>query len=141
MSDRFSIHAQLLADCHCLGRLEICYLLLNKNAAIPWFILVPECEVGDLLDLELAARHAVIEEAAKIAGFVREYFALTKINIAAIGNVVPQLHLHVVGRRPGDACWPAPVWGHLKESRDYSTQELDAISQALVRQHPLRRPG
>lgn len=139
MKGKFVIHAQLLADCHRLGRLPVCHLLLNSNAVVPWFILVPECDAGDLLDLEIAARAAVMNEAAKVAGFVKDYFALNKINFGAIGNIVPQLHLHVVGRRPGDACWPAPIWGHLHETREYSAQEVAAIGQQLERQCGLRR--
>jgi len=135
----FVIHPQLLADCHHLGRLEISHLLLNKNAVLPWFILVPEYGVGDLLDLAPQKRNLVMTEAASIAGFVKGHFALAKINFAAIGNVVPQLHLHVVGRRAGDACWPAPVWGHLRETRDYTAQELATIAAQLARQCNLRR--
>lgn len=137
----FSIHPQLLADCHYLGRLGFCHLLLNKNALVPWFILVPERGVSDLLDLEIESRNAAMDEAAKIADFVKDYFGLAKINFAAIGNVVPQLHLHVVGRQPGDACWPAPVWGHLKQSRDYSGQELATIVEALVQHCQIRCAG
>ena len=109
MSD-FEIHPQLLADCHRLGRLEFCHVLLNRNAVLPWFILVPETAVTDLLDLPETERTAALHEAAIIGQWIKRHFGYGKINFAAIGNVVPQLHLHVVGRKPGDRCWPAPVW-------------------------------
>lgn len=141
MKADFRIHSQLLADCHYLGRLEFCHLLLNKNALVPWFILVPECEAGDLLDLQAGERDNVMGEAAAIARFVKAHFALAKINFAAIGNIVAQLHLHVVGRHPGDACWPAPVWGNLQETRDYSAQELAKIREELAQRCRLRSVG
>lgn len=137
----FAIHAQLRADCHQLGRMGVCHLLLNRNAMVPWFILVPECEGGDILDLDTDERNLVMTEAALVARFVKAHFALAKINFAAIGNVVPQLHIHVIGRSPDDPCWPAPVWGNLQAMRDYSSQELAVIREQLARQHILRRAG
>ena len=134
----FAIHSQLLADCHRLGRLELCHLLLNKNSALPWFILVPETTVADLLDLPAAQQTAALHEAAVIAQFIKRRLGYGKINFAAIGNVVPQLHLHVVGRKPGDPCWPAPVWGHLVESQAYSEQRLGEIRELLVRHCSLK---
>jgi diadenosine tetraphosphate (Ap4A) HIT family hydrolase len=134
----FEIHPQLCADCHRLGRLELCQLLLHRNAAVPWFILVPETEVQDLLDLPEAQRHGALAEAHMVANFVKRELGYPKVNFAAIGNVVPQLHLHVVGRKPGDACWPAPVWGHLNAKAEYSTARIAELSAALARSCSLR---
>jgi diadenosine tetraphosphate (Ap4A) HIT family hydrolase len=133
------VHPQLLADCHCIGRLDHCYVLLHKNALLPWFILVPETTVSDLLDLPEDMRTAVMKEAALIGQFIKSDMGYPKINFAAIGNVVPQLHLHVVGRRAGDACWPAPVWGHLTEASEYLPQQVKAIGSLLVQSYGLRR--
>ncbi len=129
---KFEINPQLLADCHRLGRLELCHVLLNKNAALPWFILVPETAVADLLDLPEAQRTVALSEAAVIAQLIKRHLGYLKINFAAIGNVVPQLHLHIVGRKPDDACWPAPVWGNLVESREYSAQRVVEMRELLV---------
>jgi diadenosine tetraphosphate (Ap4A) HIT family hydrolase len=134
----FIIHPQLLADCHQLGKLAICHVLLHRNAILPWFILVPETEIADLLDLPDDLRRAAMDEAAAIARFVKARLGYMKINFAAIGNVVPQLHLHIVGRSADDACWPAPVWGHLKEAREYSNTELKRIAEMLERNCALR---
>lgn len=128
----FAIHPQLLADCRPLGRFELCHLLLHRNAALPWFILVPETDLPDLLDLPSLERERAVTEAAGVARFVKEELGWPKVNFAAIGNLVPQLHLHVVGRRPGDACWPAPVWGNLEESSDYSADALAGLTQRLA---------
>ncbi|MEM7018028.1 MAG: HIT family protein [Pseudomonadota bacterium] len=129
--NNFQIHAQLIQDCHVLGKMKSSHLLLNKNAVLPWFILVPETDQQDLLDLEEALRTQVIQDAATISQFVKQHFNLQKINFAAIGNLVPQLHIHVVGRYEGDACWPHPVWGNLKETQDWPEATLTELKQAL----------
>lgn len=127
----FVIHPQLLADCHRLGKLRLCHVLLHRNAILPWFILVPETEICDLLDLPDDLRRAAVDEASAVARFIKTRLGYEKINFAAIGNVVPQLHLHVVGRSSNDSCWPAPVWGHLKEVREYSNTELERMTALL----------
>ena len=134
----FAIHPQLLADCHRLGRFDLCHVLLNSNASLPWFILVPETAVTELFDLADTPRTAVLHEAAVIAHFIKNHLGYQKINFAAIGNIVPQLHLHIVGRKLGDPCWPAPVWGKIIESQEYSGQRLEGIRELLVRQCSLK---
>ena len=137
MSD-FDIHPQLRADCHTLGRYALCHLLLHRNAAVSWFILVPETDLPDLLDLPPPERDAAVAESAAVAAFVKNTLGWPKVNFGAIGNLVPQLHLHVVGRRPGDACWPAPVWGNLSDGRSYQTDELGDLTRRLAEQTGLR---
>jgi len=129
---RFQVHSQLHNDCHGVGKLALCHLLLHKNAAVPWFILVPETDAHDLLDLPVKLRTAAMNEAAVVADFVKRILHCPKTNFAAIGNVVPQLHLHVVGRKPGDPCWSAPVWGHLTDGSAYSDARLKEITSLLV---------
>jgi diadenosine tetraphosphate (Ap4A) HIT family hydrolase len=91
---RFEIHPQLLDDCHRLGQLRLCHVLLHKNAAVPWLILIPEtAPTGDLLDLREHMRNLAMEEAAIAARFIKNWFAISKINFAVIGNLVSQLHL------------------------------------------------
>lgn len=133
----FRIHPRLLEDAHRLGRLGGCHLLLHRNAAVPWFILVPEAEEESLLALPAPVRDAVMTDAAEIARFVTDGLGWPRINVAAIGNVVPQLHVHVIGRRPGDACWPAPVWGNLPRTPPYPSAQVAAIVQALAEGHGL----
>ena len=138
---RFEIHPQLLHGCHRLGQLRLCHILLHKNAAVPWLILVPETvSTGDLLDLPEHVRNVALDEAAIAARFIKNEFAVSKINFAAIGNVVSQLHLHVVGRCANDPCWPAPVWGNLVETDGYSTERIANLTAALTRNHLLKVP-
>ncbi len=129
----FQIHPRLLDDCHRLGRLPDCHLLLHRNAALPWFILVPETSVLDLLDVDFGQRGRLLAECAQVSAYIKADLGLPKVNFAAIGNLVPQLHLHVVGRAPGDACWPAPVWGHLPPGPEYRQERLGRIVAGLVR--------
>jgi diadenosine tetraphosphate (Ap4A) HIT family hydrolase len=128
-----ALHPQLLSDTHFLGRLGSSRVLLHRNAVVPWFILVPDSADGDLLEVPLGMLSTIMEEAALISRFVKETFGCAKVNFASIGNVVPQLHLHIVGRRPDDPCWPAPVWGNLRLARDYPADELARIVEQLSR--------
>ena len=128
----FKIHPQLLTDCHHLGRFSTCHILLHKNATLPWFILVPETDIEDLLDLPPETRNQIMDEAALISAFIKSRWGCSKINTAAIGNVVRQLHVHVVGRDPGDACWPRPVWGNLDVVVGYSDEELEEIVREIA---------
>ena len=127
---QFKLHQQLLLDAHYLGKFLKSHVLLHKNAVLPWFILVPETNIADLLDLPDELRGITMREATVISRFIKT-LGYTKVNFASIGNVVPQLHLHIVGRKPGDPCWPAPVWGHLRETRDYSSPELCQLTERL----------
>ena len=110
----FALHPRLYADCHHLVALGLSELLLHRNASVPWLLLVPRVEQTELCDLTHAQRAALDAEIDAACALLRHEFSVTKLNVAAIGNLVPQLHVHVVGRREGDACWPDPVWGHLR---------------------------
>lgn len=139
----FALHPQLQADCHCLGRLSHSRLLLHRNALVPWFILVPETDLGNLLELPIPQRDGVLADCKRVSNYLTEVLACPKINVAWIGNLVPQLHVHVIGRRPDDPCWPKPVWGNLTQRREYAAEEIDAIRVALLGLGtvPLASPG
>ncbi|HYN79634.1 MAG TPA: HIT domain-containing protein [Lamprocystis sp. (in: g-proteobacteria)] len=127
----FAVHPQLLADCHGLGRLPASHLLLHKNAVIPWFILVPETDLGNLLDLPAVHRDAVLADCTRVSDYLTRSLGYHKINVGWIGNLVPQLHIHVVGRDPVDPCWPMPVWGHLTQTRPYRPEVIASIIGGL----------
>jgi len=106
---------------------------------VPWLILVPEtAPTLDLLDLPNDARNLAMDEAAIAAHFIRVEFAISKINFAAIGNIVSQLHLHVVGRRANDPYWPAPVWGTVVEATGYSAARIAMLTATLIQNHSLK---
>ncbi|MGE3297475.1 MAG: HIT family protein [Porticoccaceae bacterium] len=127
----FALHSQLADDCHALGETATAHVLLHRNAAVPWLILVPKTEYRDLLELPVALRTALMDDCAQLARYLRMHRGVEKINFASIGNLVPQLHLHVVGRRVGDACWPLPVWGHLNTTATYSEAEVSIIRAGI----------
>jgi diadenosine tetraphosphate (Ap4A) HIT family hydrolase len=126
------IPQQLLADCHHLGRLPASEVLLNRNAALPWFILVPETPLCDFLDLPDEQRQAVLTECVSVSAFIKQELGYSKINFAGLGNVVSQMHLHIIGRRSSDGCWPQPVWGALPEGGNYSMEELNHWQVKMV---------
>ena len=137
MQNNPEIHARLSADCHLLGGFDSCTVLLNRNASLPWFILVPNTEIEDILDLPGHEVAHIVAECRLISRFLKQSLHFPKVNFAGLGNVVPQMHLHVIGRRPGDACWPDPVWGHLQEQQAYSEQTISAWQQILVAEYGL----
>lgn len=128
------IHPRLLEDCHVLGRFELCSLLLHRNSSVPWFILVPDvaAELTELHELVPAVRQRLDVELDLVARFTNARFDVAKLNVATIGNIVPQLHLHVVGRRLDDPCWPGVVWGRLPAGPAWPAATLDALADELA---------
>lgn len=135
-----TIHPRLLADCHRLGTLDSGSLLLSRNALLHWFILVPETECTDLLDLHAATLHQVLADCRALSRLLKEELGYPKVNFAGLGNVVPQMHLHIVGRREGDACWPQPVWGNLPAGDDWPATQLASLTETLVAGCGMRPP-
>lgn len=122
---------RLAADCIELGLLHGSRLLLMNNALVPWFILVPETEATELHELPAAQQAAVLAAVNALSGLLKNRLDAEKINVAAIGNVVAQLHVHVVGRRADDFCWPGVVWG-ARQRRPYETAEADGIAAVVA---------
>lgn len=119
MTDAFSLDPRLSADTHAVGDLALCSVLLMDDARFPWLILVPRraglSEWTDLSEPDAAALTGEIRIAVNV---VQALARPDKVNVAALGNVVAQLHLHVVARFRSDPAWPGPVWGH-GERRPY----------------------
>ncbi len=138
----FELHPQLLADCHSVGRLALSHVLLQRNAALPWLILVPEvtADVRELYELDPAERRVLDAEIDVLARYLKRSLGAQKINVAAIGNIVPQLHIHVVGRHPGDPCWPGVVWGNLPPGPAWSADQVKEIAAAVARQQASEQP-
>lgn len=135
------IHSKLLQDCHYLGRFPASELLLNRNAALPWFILVPDTLLPDVLDLPDEHRDAVLGECAAVSAFVKQVLGFEKVNFAGLGNVVPQMHLHIIGRHAQDPCWPQPVWGNLPDGGAYAPEQVREWQDGLVRMAGLKPAG
>ena len=121
---RYELHPQLAADTHPLGTLGLCELRLMDDANYPWLVLVPRvAEARELVDLDAAQRHQLTDEIDLAARLLRDAFRPHKLNVAALGNLVPQLHVHVIAREENDPAWPAPVWGRVA-ARPYPPEML-----------------
>ena len=121
---RYELHPQLAADTHPLGTLGLCELRLMDDANYPWLVLVPRVAAArELIDLDAAQRHQLTDEIDLAARLLRNAFRPYKLNVAALGNLVPQLHVHVIAREQDDPAWPAPVWGRVA-ARPYPPELL-----------------
>jgi diadenosine tetraphosphate (Ap4A) HIT family hydrolase len=114
---RFTLDKRLQDDCFVLGRMEFSRVLLMNNASVPWFVLVPDTTETEIFDLPSPERAMLWDEVDRMAEYVRHDPSIEKLNVAAIGNVVSQLHVHIVGRREDDYCWPDVVWGRPSEEK------------------------
>ena len=129
----FEVHPQLAADCHLMGRFASAQVLLHRNSQVPWYIVVPEANVRELHELRGSPRQDLDDLLNRLACFVKTHHQCEHTNVAAIGNRVPQLHIHVVGRWEGDPCWPDVVWGNLPEGPERSGDELERLQAELGR--------
>ena len=108
----FHLDPRLAADTEFVADWPLSRVLLMNDARFPWLILVPRrANLTEIFDLDAASRATLAEETAWAGERLKILCACAKINIGALGNMVPQLHVHVVARNPGDAAWPGPVWG------------------------------
>jgi len=114
-----------------LGMLADNRLLLSKNALFPWFILVPSTQETEYHKLRNEQQTEIQQHINAIARFIENNFSIDKINIATIGNIVSQLHIHIIGRSRNDACWPDVVWGTAK-FKAYQLQEVNTIKTELT---------
>lgn len=113
MADQFELDSRLAADCIRVGRLPLSVLLLLNDARYPWFVLVPQRnDVSEVFQLPEPDQQQLWRESALLAEHLMQSFHADKINIGALGNLVPQLHVHHVARFRTDPAWPGPVWGH-----------------------------
>ncbi len=114
-----------------VGDLPLCRRLLMNDAQYPWFILVPRrAAVNEVFDLDAADQLALWQETTTLASVLKDGFAADKMNVATLGNMVSQLHMHVIARTREDAVWPAPVWGKLP-AQPYSEVQLAEVLARL----------
>jgi diadenosine tetraphosphate (Ap4A) HIT family hydrolase len=108
----FELHPKLAADTHLVGDLPLCRVLLMNDSAYPWLILVPRRQgLRDLSDLHQNDLDLLWPELIKTESTLRAFSNAEKMNVGALGNLVPQLHIHIIARFAADAAWPSPVWG------------------------------
>lgn len=128
----FSLNERLQADTRHVTDLGLCRVLLMNNALWPWLILVPMRENAvEIHRLDEADQTALMREIVLASRVVERLFAPDKMNVGALGNMVPQLHVHVIGRKRGDPAWPGPVWGS-GHARPYEPAEAAALVDRLA---------
>lgn len=126
-----SIHPQLLADSHDLFHWQNCHLRLHKNASLPWVIIIPNTKEIEFCDLPVDLQLEITRFSQMIGDYFKQACGAEKINFAAIGNVVQQLHIHVIGRNSKDPLWPDVVWGRDLPDKSYSPQQIEDFKQGL----------
>jgi diadenosine tetraphosphate (Ap4A) HIT family hydrolase len=127
----WSLHPQLDRDTASLGDLPLSRVLAMNDANYPWAILVPRrADITEVIDLDESEQTQLMAEVTRVARALRAVTACHKLNIAALGNAVPQLHVHVIARFHNDAAWPKPVWG-VAPQRAYERAELEKFSARL----------
>jgi diadenosine tetraphosphate (Ap4A) HIT family hydrolase len=130
----FELHPRLQADTELVGHLTLSLVLLSKDANYPWVILVPKrADIREIYELDKADRQQLLQESCNVAEAMVALFNGDKLNIATIGNMVPQLHMHHVTRFESDSAWPGPVWGACAPVA-YKQDQLDKRLGALRRQ-------
>jgi len=128
----FTLHEKLSNDCIELGMLQDSLLLLMNNSLVPWFIIVPKTSKLELYELSEREQAALHQNINLLSEFMVNNFRIDKLNVASIGNIVNQMHIHVIGRQREDYCWPDVVWGK-KERVAYEPDQVSNLVDALTK--------
>lgn len=127
----FVLDSRLDNDCIIVGDFPLCSLLLKNDKNYPWFILVPKREnTIEVFDLSYADRQQLLSEISMFSSLLKKQFCADKINIGALGNMVSQLHVHIIARVKTDATWPQSVWDKLP-ANPYEDKEINAMIEQL----------
>jgi len=119
MNQEFKLDIRLKNDGEVIAELDLCKLILVNNANFPWVILVPKYNnLKEIIDLTKENQILLMNEISYISTIMKELFQPDKLNVAALGNIVSQLHVHIIARFKNDAAWPDPVFGKSKESHN-----------------------
>lgn len=123
----FELDPRLERDTIDFGSFTLCRVLLLNDCSYPWFVLVPQREaLQEIYQLSEADRRLFCDESNQLSLWMKHYFNFDKLNIAALGNIVSQLHLHHVGRTIGDPAWPNPVWGY-RPAVPYHAEDIEKL--------------
>lgn len=127
----FALDSRLQQDTLPIGDFPLCRLLLSNDSNYPWFILVPRRDdISEIFQLGVADQQLLWQETTALAEMLKTAFGADKMNVGALGNVVSQLHMHVIVRKQADAAWPAPVWGK-HPAVPYSAVQVASIRERL----------
>lgn len=131
----FALHPQLQKDCFTICDLSLSRILLMNDKQFPWIIQVPRVvDISEIIQLSESQQSVLWQESAQLSRVLSQVYSPDKLNIAALGNMVPQLHIHHIVRYRSDKVWPKPVWGQLPAepySEDEAQSEITKLSDAL----------
>jgi diadenosine tetraphosphate (Ap4A) HIT family hydrolase len=135
----FALDPRLADDTVPVTDLALCRVLLARDASYPWLIMVPRrAGMVEIVDLGEADRIALMQEIAAVSEALRATVPCDKLNVAALGNSVPQLHVHVIARQHDDAAWPGPIWG-VASPKTYSPGAAETLAEKLTERLTPRR--
>ena len=126
-----SLDPRLKEDSYMIGCFDCSVLLLMKNSLFPWFVLVPFSNETEFHKLSQELQLKILNQINLVSRFIEDNNKIDKINIGAIGNVVSQLHVHIIGRSRDDICWPDVAWG-VKEFKQYKPDQVKQIKENLL---------
>ena len=137
----FVLDQRLVQDTLPVGDFPLCRLLLSNDAQYPWFILVPRrADISEVFQLSDDDQVQLWKETTAVSSTLQQLFSADKMNVAALGNVVSQLHMHVIVRRKSDIAWPAPVWGKqaaVPYAANQAAEIIGLVKRALGDVQPL----
>ena len=118
------VNKNFLKSSHYIFDLKLCSIRMIDNSNFPWIILIPKRKgVTDITDLKKNDRNQLMEEIFHCSNIMKKVFKTSRLNVEKIGNIVPQLHIHIIARKKTDATWPLPVW--ITKSKNYKKKELN----------------
>ncbi len=140
----FELHPQLAKDTDIIGHFPLCLALLHKDSAVPWVILVPKREnLTELHHLPMPEQQQFLLESQAVSQALEALFQPDKINLGALGNIVPQLHVHHIARFSNDCAWPGPVWGNTNGQQRATAEQqamLTRLQSILALSHLFSKP-
>lgn len=132
MDKKFIINHRISSTCFELGDWPLSRVLLKNNSEYPWLILVPRLvDIQEIDEMPLESRYQLMNEMSQISSIVRAYFKPDKLNVAYLGNIVSQLHIHVVARFYNDKLWPHGIWQASQENIPYANEVLNPLLDDL----------
>lgn len=126
----FQLSERLQQDCFTLRETDHSIWLLLNNCNFPWFIIVPKTEKEELYQLSIDEQNILQKETNQLSSFIDQNFPYDKLNIASIGNIVRQMHVHIIARSESDLCWPGVVWG-TQHTKEYADKDVQIIKKTL----------
>ena len=118
------VNKNFLKSSHYIYDLKLCSIRMSDNSNFPWIILIPKRKsITDITDLKKNDRNQLMEEIVYCSNIMKKVFKTSRLNVEKIGNIVPQLHIHIIARKKTDGTWPLPVW--VAKSKNYKKKELD----------------